>query len=184
MDICNNAPILDEVIEQWRVALGADLDAYRNHCYRVLNFSLALYPEGLAQETPDVLDKFSIAVAFHDLAIWTEQTFDYLAPSRRLAADYLTSKNLTSWRVEIEAMIENHHKISRYRAQPHWLVETFRRADWVDVTRGRRRFGLDKGFITEVLGHFPNAGFHRRLITLTKERLRRHPFSPLPMMRW
>jgi hypothetical protein len=31
---------------------------------------------------------------------------------------------------------------------------------------------------------WPNAGFHRRLAQLAFERLRSHPLSPLPMLRW
>lgn len=36
------SPILDSILENWWVPLDHDFVAYKNHCYRVLNFCLAL----------------------------------------------------------------------------------------------------------------------------------------------
>jgi hypothetical protein len=80
-------------------------------------------------------------------------------------------------------MIEQHHKIRKYITNSSWLVEPFRKADWIDVSRGSLKYGLPSAQITEILETFPNAGFHKRLIELTMQRLKSHPFSPLPMMR-
>lgn len=80
-------------------------------------------------------------------------------------------------------MIEHHHKIIKYKANPDWLVEPFRKADWIDVSKGQLSFGLPPTFVKEVLSIFPNAGFHKRLVTFTKQRIKTHPFNPLPMMR-
>ena len=35
-------PLLDELLQQHAAALGRDHAAYRNHCYRVVNFCAAL----------------------------------------------------------------------------------------------------------------------------------------------
>lgn len=172
------SPILDGILESWRVPLGSDLAAYKNHCYRVLNFCLAF-----CDESAETMSKVSIAVAFHDLGIWTNSTYDYLGPSKQLAREYLAQTNQDSWSEEIETMIEQHHKLRKYKAHPNWLVEPFRKADWIDVSRGKLKYGLPSAFIAETLERFPNAGFHKRLIVLTKQRLKTHPFSPLPMMR-
>jgi hypothetical protein len=80
-------------------------------------------------------------------------------------------------------MIADHHKITPSRATRDSLVEPFRRADWIDVTRGVRTFGLPRPIIRSVLAAWPNAGFHRRLVELTLERFRTHPLTPLPMVR-
>lgn len=178
MKIYEHAPILDAILESWRVPLGEDLVAYKNHCYRVLNFCLAL-----CGESAETTSKVSIAVAFHDLGIWADNTFDYLGPSKQLAREHLAKTNQDGWCEEIEAMIEQHHKLGRYKANPGWLVEPFRKADWIDVSRGMLKFGLSSTFVTGALLKFPNAGFHKRLIELTMKRLKTHPFSPLPMMR-
>ncbi|HEV2843617.1 MAG TPA: phosphohydrolase, partial [Thermoanaerobaculia bacterium] len=120
---------------------------------------------------------------FHDLGIWTDDTFDYLQPSVRLASAHLAQSGRTEWTPEITAMIFEHHKISAYRGNPDWLVEPFRRADWIDVSRGLRAFGLSRSLLREIFSAWPSAGFHKRLVQLELKRLRTHPWSPLPMFR-
>jgi hypothetical protein len=177
MKIQEEAPLLDQILESSRSHLGDDVTGYRNHCYRVLNFCLAL--SGDSEET---LNKVSIAVAFHDLGIWVNNTWDYLDPSENLAREYLIKTNQSLWCEEIEMMIEQHHKITKYKGNS--LVEYFRQADWIDVTKGVLKFGLPASFVREVLLKFPNAGFHQRLIAFATARLKTHPFSPMPMMRF
>ena len=170
--------ILDEVLQVHAAQLGGDFTAYRNHTYRVVNLGLALSPGD-----PWRLQKISIAAAFHDLGIWTDGTFDYLAPSVALASAYLAKAGLGDWTPEIAAMILEHHKISAYRGEEGWLVEPFRRADWVDVSRGLITFGLSRKLMRAIFSTWPSAGFHKRLIQLELSRLRTHPWSPLPMMK-
>ena len=134
--------ILETVLEQHRLALGADLPGYRHHAYRVLNLCRRLAPASLDSE------KIAIAAVFHDLGIWSDRTFDYLTPSANLAAAYLHQIGRASWTPEITGAILNHHKISPSVAVPRRtghvdqdgstgdsLVEPFRRADWIDITR-------------------------------------------------
>lgn len=170
--------ILDGILESWRVPLGGDFAAYKNHCYRVLNFCLAF-----CDESADTMSKISIAVAFHDLGIWANNTFDYLEPSKQLAREYLAKMDKDAWSEEIETMVDQHHKLRKYNAHPNWLVEPFRKADWIDVSKGTLKYGLPSAHIAAILTTFPNAGFHKRLIGLTIQRLKTHPLSPLPMMR-
>ena len=80
-------------------------------------------------------------------------------------------------------MILYHHKMRRYRSKDGRLVEAFRRADLVDVSRGRFRSGLDPVFIRIVSAEFPNANFHRRVFQLSLKWALRHPLNPLPMMK-
>ena len=91
---------------------------------------------------------------------------------------------MVDWIPEIEAMIVDHHKVTPSRANQQWLVESFRRADWIDVSRGLRRFGLPRTFIAAVATTWPSAGFHRRLVQLTIDRFWKHPLTPLPMVKW
>jgi hypothetical protein len=169
---------LDALLQAHATELGADFTPYRNHTYRVVNLSIAF-----SSGNPDSLQKFAIAAALHDMGIWTDRTFDYLQPSIRLAGAYLARSGRTEWTPEITEMILEHHKISTYRSNPNWLVEPFRRADWVDVSRGLLTFGLPRTQLSEILSAWPSAGFHKRLVQLTLKRLRTDPLSPLPMVR-
>ena len=172
---------LDALLQAHADALGDDFTAYRNHTYRVVNLCVAQWSGDSSSSTR--LEKVAIAAAFHDLGIWTDGTFDYLPPSIRLAAAYLARTGNADWTTEITAMINEHHKISAYRHDPSGLVEQFRRADWIDVTHGVRRFGLPRRVLRGIFATWPDAGFHKRLLQFELARLRSHPWSPLPMVR-
>jgi hypothetical protein len=176
--VLTTVPLLDELLQHHASALGDDFTAYRNHTYRVVNFCAAL-----STNDPVPLAKMTIAAAFHDLGIWTDGTFDYLPPSERLAQAYLVRTGNTEWSSEIKEMIHEHHKLTRYKPNPNWLVEAFRRADLIDLSLGIITFGLPRSFVNEVRSAFPNAGFHKRLIQLSFTRLVTHPLNPLPMYR-
>ena len=175
-------PLLDAVLNQHAEQLGADFAAYRNHAYRTANLCFAMLDPGSIDAAR--IDVISIAAAFHDLGIWTDQTFDYLGPSRQLAHDWLASNACGGKTSEIDRMILNHHKLTAYRGPYGELVEAFRRADWIDVTRGVVKFGVSRVFLKDALSTFPDAGFHRRLMQLACGRLAHHPLNPLPMVRW
>ena len=176
--VLTSLPTVDAVLDNHASELGHDLTAYRNHVYRVVNLCLAIVGDSRVE-----LEKIALAAVFHDLGIWTNHTFDYIAPSVALAREYLAARGMADWSPEIEAMIEDHHKITSSRANPQWLVESFRRADWIDVTSGLRRFGLPRPFIASLAAMWPDAGFHRRLVELTIDRWSKHPLSPLPMVK-
>lgn len=169
---------LDAILAVHATELGDDFTAYRNHTFRIANLCAAQSSAGEQQ-----LQKIAIAAAFHDLGIWTDRTFDYLQPSVRLAAAYLARTGQEEWVPEIGEMILQHHKISRYRSNPQWLVEPFRRADWIDVSRGVLTLGVPRQLIRDVYAAWPSAGFHRRLVELELAHVRKHPLRPLPVFR-
>jgi len=171
--------LLDDLLQKHAPAIGDDMIAYRNHCYRIVNFANVL-----ATGDADQQDKLAIAAAFHDLGIWTHSTFDYLPPSEHLARAWLPTVQRADWSDEIAAMITEHHKITACAPHQTALVEAFRQADWIDVSAGVLRYGLPRSFIREAQSAFPDAGFHFRLLQLSGKQALRHPLSPLPMMRW
>ena len=125
--------------------------------YRIVNLCVAIV--GRSE-----LEKIAVAAVFHDLGIWTNGTFDYIAPSIALAHDYLVARAREDWTAEIEGMIADHHKITPSTADPDSLIEAFRRADWIDVTRGLRGFGIPRPFVARLFATWPSAGFHWRLV--------------------
>ena len=170
-------PTIDDVLDGHASALGDDRVAYRNHVYRVVNLCVAIV--GGCGE----VEKIAAAAVFHDLGIWTDRTFDYIAPSIALARKYLVARALEDWITDISTMISDHHKITPTMANPNSLVEPFRQADWIDVTGGLRRFGIPRPFVARLFATWPDAGFHWRLVQLALHRFRTHPLSPLPMVR-
>jgi len=177
--VLTNVPIVDSVLYRYAPALQDDFVPYWNHVYRVLNLCAAI-----AGVSDAGLEKIAVASVFHDLGIWTDHTFDYIRPSASLAREHLAARSLSNWIPEVEAMIVNHHKITRAAADPHSLVEAFRRADWIDVSRGLRRFGVGRAFIRSLFAEWPSTGFHWRLVELAADRFRHHPLTPLPMLKF
>lgn len=179
MRIEERIPLLEDILAQWEKDIGKDYLAYKNHVYRVVHFAVALQ-----RSCKEDLEKIIIAGAFHDLGIWTHHTVDYLPPSILLAKNYLRKRNLEDWIVEIELMIDMHHKISRYKNNDFPLVEVFRKADLADVSLGLVKWSLSKDYIRKVKETFPNSGFHKRLNQLAVNWVFRHPFNPLPFVKW
>jgi hypothetical protein len=177
LGLLTSVPTIDAVLHDHAAELGHDFIGYRNHTYRVVNLCAAMVRDRVD------LEKIAVAAVFHDLGIWTSRTFDYIAPSVALAHEYLATHGRADWIAEIERMIADHHKITRSHANHDSLVEPFRRADWIDVTRGLRTFGLSRSLIRSVLASWPSAGFHWRLVQLTLGRVRTHPLTPLPMVK-
>ena len=176
---------VDRVLAPWGGQLGRDRDAYANHVLRVLDLcDLLHHRSGADEESPPTSRvEFLVAGACHDLGIWTAGTFDYLGPSVALARDVLDRRGRPDLESVVAAMIEQHHKL-RSAGPPGSPVELFRRADTVDVTFGGRRFGLPHREYRAVLSRYPDRGFHPLLVALAAKRLRTHPFSPLPMLKW
>lgn len=165
------------ILSAYQHQIGKDFVGYRNHCYRVLNFYVWLLNK---HQQPIDLEQAAIALAFHDIGIWTDKTVDYLPPSEREAQAYCQQNQRTDAE-KIIAMISEHHKVSAYAKDLQ--VELFRQADLVDFSLGLIRQGVDKRFITQVKHAFPNAGFHQRLVVLGLQHWWKNPLNPVPMMK-
>src|SRR5512140_1516694 len=97
-----------DILDLHGSSLGHERVGYQNHVYRVLNYFSVL------SRNDDVPEAVLIAAAFHDLGIWTHRTFDYIAPSMRLAQGYLKCNQLEHLEPEVHALIEHHHKLRPY----------------------------------------------------------------------
>lgn len=172
------------LLSPWAEALGADRAGYTNHVIRVLLHCDALYARnGGDGERPSRQLEYRVTGVFHDLGIWTDETFDYLVPSIDLAAVHLEAQEREDLIPLVTRMIDQHHK-QRPAGPPDDPVEIFRRADAIDVSLGLRRFGLGFGHARAAFRAYPSRGFHRTLIRLTAKRTIEHPTSPLPMFKW
>lgn len=179
MRMVDRHPIIEEALDAWEASLGPARVAYGGHAYRVYNFARHL----LGSERRD--DELAVASAFHDLGIWSDGTFDYLAPAIGRARDYLQQHAPGVPADLVADIIDNHHRLGRVRKGSEAdVIEAFRRADLVDVSRGLLRADLDPGFLREAVAAFPYAGFHGVLVRTAFAWFLRHPLRPLPMVRF
>ena len=84
-DLLTSIPTVDDVLNDHATALRHDFIGYRNHVYRIVNLCVAIV--GRRE-----LEKIAVAAVFHDLGIWTNGTFDYIAPSIALAHEHLLAR--------------------------------------------------------------------------------------------
>lgn len=83
---------VEKLLAAWDEPLGNNHQAYKNHVYRVINLC-----DLQCELSNDELRQVVIAACFHDIAIWLDDTFDYLSPSRRYAGLYLSQHGLGDW---------------------------------------------------------------------------------------
>ena len=169
--------LIEDLLISFKEILDVDYDKYRNHVYRVFLNCL------LIDDNKDNEEKYAIAAVFHDIGIWTDHTIDYLNPSIKQVTIYLSETGQRSWVDEIKVMIDCHHKMRKYKGRHERTVESFRKADWIDITVGLMSFGLEKKKIDESKIRFPNHDFHFFLIKKIAKNFLKHPFNPLPMVR-
>jgi len=153
----------------------SDFLGYQNHCLRMLNVCLAL-----SEDEPDRLEKLEIALAFHDLTIFPHKTLDYLGSATVLAREYLATTDKAKWGEEIGLMIKNHHKVKKYAGPNANLVEAFRKADWVDVSFGALRFGLERSWVRALHRALPVYTFPRTMVPVICKYMITHLTNPLP----
>ncbi|HEY1841751.1 MAG TPA: hypothetical protein VGG53_16330 [Mycobacterium sp.] len=173
MQVVTAHPIVDAVLDRHRDALADDLTAYRNHVYRCISYHQVL----LGFSIPDVA---ALAWATHDLGIWTVGTFDYLAPSADLAAAYADEFGIADID-RLRALVTEHHRLRR--VDDH-VIETFRKADLVDVSRGLLPNRIGRSAVRAAVAALPYRGFHAFLAKGLTGYAARHPLHPLPMLRW
>lgn len=177
MEIERHVTAIESVLDAHRAALGGDYDGYHHHAHRV--FHLA---RRFAGDAPGTVARLATACAFHDLGIWADGTFDYLAPSAERARQWLLDAGRADDVDTVLAMIAQHHKVTAYAGDGE--VEAFRRADWIDVTMGALRFGVPWRDVRALQRALPDAGFHARLVALTARQAITDPLHMLPMFRW
>lgn len=169
--------LIKNLLLRFKPQIGKEYDKYKNHVYRVYFNCL------LMDASPLHTEKYAIAAVFHDIGIWTDHTIDYLEPSIAQVQDYLQEENKQSWTDEISHMIRFHHKVSHYQGPYEKTVETFRRADWIDVSLGLLTFQANKEQVMLNRIKYPNLGFHLFLIKEVGKNFFRRPFNPLPMFK-
>src|SRR5260370_17111288 len=98
--LLTSLPTVEEVLDDHVSELGHDLIAYRNHVYRVANLCLAIVGDRRVE-----LEKVAVAAVFHDLGIWTNNTFDYIPPSVAIPRRHPTAQPLSERIPEIDPLI-------------------------------------------------------------------------------
>ena len=178
--VVTDLPVLDELLAPHRAGLGVGYNGYRAHCYRMVNWArLVTEPEPFREE------KLAIMTVLHDVPFFLTGDLDYLDKACDLASDHLRRIGREDWTDELHLMIRNHHKLREYTGPHAPLVEACRKADWIDVSFTKLRYGIPRRRIVEVRATWPmNEAYKAVALTNICRYAVRHLGRPLPMMRW
>lgn len=186
--IFRNHPVLERHLQPFVPDMGDDYVPYRNHCLRVLTF--AVYHCGHACSAREV-DLMAMALAYHDVALWSDRKLNYLEPSARQMELHANDgddhgekdegASSTEWTsAEIataDEIILQHHKLTDWKGAVEGdtssaaaidarLVNCVRKGDWADATVGLVRFGLPATLLEVAYEQIPEVGFHRVLMEM------------------
>lgn len=164
--------ILDGELDRVRAHIPEDdFERYRNHCLRVLSFAKFHMPEFVYEEYPNAMNIVAMALAYHDVALWTDGELNYLEPSAKRMESYIEAEGVFDDKQIAIAreIIMQHHKYTDYSSSKvsnksiDAMVNAVRKADWADATVGIIRFGLPASFLEAAYAKVPEAGFHAML---------------------
>jgi hypothetical protein len=150
----------------------SDYVAYRNHCLRVLTFANYHLSSEVKEKLPQAFNLMATALAYHDVALWTNHSLNYLDPSIERMEHYVFQSGI--WKsnpndVEImKLIISQHHKFTPYfnaslSPEANQIINAVRKADWADATLGIVRFDLPASLLEAAYAKLPEAGFHSML---------------------
>ena len=178
--VVTDLPMLDELLAPHRAGLGIGYNGYRAHCYRMVNWA-----RFVTEPQPFREEKLAIMTVLHDLPFFLTGDLDYLGKACDLATAHLREIGREEWTDELHLMINNHHKMRAYTGPHAQLVEACRKADWIDVSFTKLRYGIPRRSIVEVRATFPmNEAYKAVAMTSIGRYAVRHLNRPLPMMRW
>jgi len=164
--VFNQHYMLDGELKMVKEDIGADFEAYRNHCLRVLTFTQFFIPPSVFEVYPNAMNIVSMALAFHDVALWTDGALDYIDPS--VAQMELHVRKEGIWDQEqidiAKEIILWHHKVTPYNGGSseaiNDIVNAVRKADWADASWGVIRWNLPAPLFEAAYQKIPEAGFH------------------------
>jgi hypothetical protein len=186
--------VLDAEMENLRrhFSKGDDYQSYRNHCLRVLSFAKYFLPSHVYEVHPNAMNILAMALAYHDVGLWTDQQLNYLEPSfRRMEENVGKDQIFTLHHISIARdIIRYHHKVTNFHSSNkavEAMVNAVRKADWADVTMGILRFGMPTDLLEMAYQKVPSYGFHQMLAGMSS-RLSPHSFlgrlEVLKILKW
>jgi hypothetical protein len=169
-------------LERLREATGVRNGPMERHCLRCRQIAARL-----AGSRGWVIDGevLTVAAILHDIGLYpgVATAAEYTADGASLARTLLPQFGWTPDRIELCAeAIDRHHDIRRQLARGG-EVEAMRLADLTDVSGGLLRFGLDRGWLRQLVAEVPRRGLYREIGREVGRALRERPLT-LPRIFW
>lgn len=149
-------------------------DGFRNHCKRLFQLTSLL----LDAEHVELDRNVAYAIAMtHDLGIVSERDAGetFLARSLALFERETAGQDLGGTALDVvrECMLYNHRLMPVPNLGP--AAEAFRRAVWIEHSRGHRRYGLERAPVRAIFERYPRGNFDRVLLDFFWRTVRSEP---------
>ncbi|WP_257098879.1 hypothetical protein [Pseudovibrio flavus] len=167
MEPITHSERIEHLLGLYSEQIGEDLPGYRNHIYRVLSYALYFLGDQDHPKRPDI----EVALAFHDLGMWTDHDLAYLEPSIG-QFEKAKSEGLLQDQVDtqlVHDIIFWHHKFTPFRGEDAEVVNAVRKGDWIDGSKAIFRKGVAKEDIDKVYAALPVNGFYDTLMRLASD---------------
>ena len=135
--------VLNYYLEKHHKQIGADYVPYRNHCLRVLAFTRYFLSLDNIELEPRTFNIIAMALAYHDIALWTDGELNYLEPSVMQMRERVLEEMKQSNQAEVDegtlfvpmqfhwstfeedsniarTIILQHHKFTSYNHKDHY----------------------------------------------------------------
>jgi hypothetical protein len=166
--------LADDIFERYSPYPG---DGLRHHCLRLHAFVDLLLE---AESNPFPRDLAYLLAMVHDLGLVArfEVGANYMMRSAALFARETQKLELSqATREQCQKILTENHRFFARRGQGDPVVEAFRRAVWIEHSRGFRRYGLASAAIRAVFAKFPRDNFDRVLVDFARRTLTREPLT-------
>jgi hypothetical protein len=168
--IYKHSPDLDDELFGLAEKIGSDFSGYRNHCNRVLTFTNYFLPEWVSKELPEAMELAAVALAYHDVGLWTDKALNYLEPSVAQLEKALHDKYSATELAIMKDIVLQQLKVTDFTSDrgkaADALVNAVRKANWADLTMGIVRFGMPAALVEAAYDTIAEAGFHKMLMGL------------------
>jgi len=164
-------PLADEIFEIYSPYAGV---GFRNHCRRLFELASLLLDRDSVELDRNVAYAISMT---HDLGIVSDRDSGttFLARSLALFERETAGRDLggTPRSVIEECMLYNHRLMPVPNLCP--AAEAFRRAVWIEHSRGHRRYGLPAEPVFDVFQRHPRDNFDRVLLDFFWRTVKKEP---------
>lgn len=168
---------MDACLSKYKQEFGGAYDVYRNHCLRVLSFAryILITESGFSDaQVQRAMPLMEVALAYHDMGLFTDLTLEYLDPSAARAERDLKDTLSADDLLLVQNIILWHHKVSPWSGadvEGNAIVNAVRKGDWIDATTclfggAFVRKGVSSGNIVAAHTDLPEMGFGKFLMAI------------------
>lgn len=150
MTVLTRSDTIESWLKLYSRILKWDYELYRQHVFRQVNLSLHFLNDNHLLR-PEI----EFCAVHHDLGLWLEGDGDILMTSLKKALEQNMDHTLGFDPALIKDVIFHHTKVFAFQGPNSPVVNAFRKAHWVELTKGKLKKGVDPAFLEALYQDWP-----------------------------